>query len=53
MATLKIALVAHDEKKNSLLDWALKWETSLAPHTLIGTGSSATMIEERCPSLRV
>lgn len=53
MAELKIALVAHDQKKDAMLDWARKWEASLARHTLIGTGSSASLIEQTCPSLRV
>jgi methylglyoxal synthase len=50
---LKIALVAHDQKKDALLDWACKWETSLARHTLMGTGSSAKLLEQTCPSLGV
>lgn len=53
MAGLRIALVAHDEKKDALLEWARRWETCLAHHTLVGTGSSAGAIGEACPSLRV
>ena len=53
MAQLQIALVAHDQKKDALLDWARQWEAPLARHTLIGTGSTAKALEEACPSLRV
>lgn len=53
MAQLQIALVAHDQKKDALLAWARQWEAALARHALIGTGSTATALEEACPSLRV
>lgn len=53
MALLKIALVAHDQKKDALLDWACQWEEPLARHRLIGTGTTAKLLEQTCPSLRV
>lgn len=53
MPQLKIALVAHDQKKEALLDWACHWEGALAQHILIGTGSTAKLIEQACPSLRI
>ncbi len=50
---LRIALIAHDTKKDALVAWAKRWERWLAEHTLLGTGSSATAVEHACPSLQV
>jgi methylglyoxal synthase len=50
---LKIALVAHDQKKEALIEWARQWEGALARHILIGTGSTAKLLEQTCSSLRV
>ncbi len=50
---LRIALVAHDAKKDALVGWAKRWEAWLAGHALLGTGSSAGEVERACPSLRV
>lgn len=50
---LRIALIAHDTKKDALVGWAKRWEHWLAGHTLLGTGSSAAAVERACPSLQV
>ena len=50
---LRIALIAHDTKKDALVAWAKRWEHWLARHTLLGTGSSAAAVERACPSLQV
>jgi methylglyoxal synthase len=50
---LRVALVAHDAKKDALVAWARRWEGWLAGHALLGTGSSAEEVERACPSLRV
>ncbi|WP_280548813.1 methylglyoxal synthase [Halomonas sp. 11-S5] len=39
-----IALVAHDGKKDEMLEWAGRWQTTLAQHQLVGTGTTATRI---------
>lgn len=47
MSTKKrIALVAHDNKKNDLLEWARYNKVSLAKHELIATGTTGRLIEE-------
>ncbi len=43
--TLDIALVAHDNKKAELLEWASYNKGSLAPHRLYATGTTGTMLE--------
>ena len=42
----RIALVAHDNKKRDLIDWAVFNRTSLAKHKLYATGTTGTMLEE-------
>lgn len=41
----KIALVAHDNKKRDLLDWAKFNRGLLAGHTLYATGTTGTTLE--------
>lgn len=40
-----IALVAHDNKKAELVEWASFNKGSLAPHHLYATGTTGTMLE--------
>lgn len=41
-----IALVAHDNKKPDLIEWAIYNKTTLAKHNLIATGTTGKLIEE-------
>jgi methylglyoxal synthase len=43
----RLALIAHDNKKLDLIKWASENKESLAQHELSGTGSTATLIEEK------
>ncbi len=42
-----IALIAHDGKKEEMLEWCEKNKEILSRHFLCGTGTTATMIAER------
>ena len=42
----RIALVAHDNKKGELIEWAVYNKTALARHRLYGTGTTGTMLEK-------
>jgi methylglyoxal synthase len=42
----RIALVAHDNKKKEIIEWAVYNRTALAKHRLYGTGTTGTLIEE-------
>ena len=42
----KIALVAHDNKKTDLLEWAKFNRDLLANHTLYATGTTGTILED-------
>ncbi|MBK8609658.1 MAG: methylglyoxal synthase [Chitinophagaceae bacterium] len=43
----RIALVAHDNKKRDLLEWAEHNKTTLAKHELIATGTTGKLLEEQ------
>jgi methylglyoxal synthase len=42
----RIALVAHDNKKQDLLEWALYNRDLLAHHELLATGTTGKLLEE-------
>ena len=42
----RIALVAHDNKKDDLIDWAIYNKTVLSKHELIATGTTGALLEE-------
>ena len=43
----RIALVAHDDKKGDLLEWAEYNRDILADHTLFATGTTGRLLSER------
>jgi methylglyoxal synthase len=42
----RIALVAHDNRKAEMMDWAYYNRTTLSRHQLFGTGTTGKLIEE-------
>lgn len=42
-----IALVAHDKKKDDLLEWAMENREILKTHTIVATGSTGELIEKK------
>ena len=42
----RIALVAHDNKKNELIEWAIYNRSALSKHKLCATGTTGTLLEE-------
>ena len=42
----KIALIAHDNKKRDLIEWAIHNKIELAKHSLVATGTTGKLIEE-------
>ena len=41
---MKIALIAHDKKKNDMIALAIKYKETLAPHNLCATGTTGTLV---------
>jgi methylglyoxal synthase len=46
--TKRIALVAHDKRKEDLLEWALHNKFTLMNHSLYATGTTGKFISESC-----
>ncbi|MBR7928382.1 methylglyoxal synthase [Aerococcaceae bacterium zg-ZUI334] len=44
---MRIALIAHDQKKNSIIELAKKYELQLAQHELYATGTTGKVIMEQ------
>ena len=42
-----IALIAHDHKKEELIQWCIQHQNTLKKHSLCGTGTTAHLITER------
>jgi methylglyoxal synthase len=54
MAEIKrIALIAHDEKKNAMADFARRSESMLAKWQIFATGTTGARVLAACPSLDV
>jgi methylglyoxal synthase len=45
-ASKRIALIAHDHKKEEMSQWAIFNKTSLARHEIFATGTTGKMVEE-------
>jgi methylglyoxal synthase len=41
-----VALVAHDHKKNEMIEWAYYNRSTLSQHNLYATGTTGTMLEK-------
>lgn len=41
---MRIALIAHDKKKNDMIDLATKYKDVLANHELFATGTTGTLV---------
>lgn len=47
---LKIALVAHDNRKVDIIDWVIYNSTFLSAHSLVCTGTTGTLVKEALAS---
>lgn len=46
MKNKTIALIAHDNKKTEIIEWAVKNKETLAKYDLCGTGTTAKLVGE-------
>ena len=52
-ARKRIGLVAHDARKNDLVEWVKYNEGTLAHHDLCATGTTGRLLQSQCPSLDI
>ena len=53
MTRPRLALIAHDLKKDDLVDWVAVHESKIARFDIVATGTTGTRILERCPTLPI
>lgn len=53
MVTKNIALVAHDQKKPEIIQWAKQHADKLQPHNLFATGTTGKLIQASVPNLSI
>lgn len=53
MAKKNIALVAHDQKKPAIVEWARLHQAKLIEHNLFATGTTGRLISDACPNLTI
>lgn len=50
---LRLALIAHDQKKPALAGWAQRHANVLAAHRVVCTATTGNRIREVCPALAI
>ncbi len=48
-----IALIAHDQKKDDMADFARKHQFALAQFRIVATGTTGGRVQDACPGLNV
>jgi methylglyoxal synthase len=49
----RLALIAHDQKKDDMVAFARNYESLLAPCDIVATGTTGGLIQAACPSLKI
>lgn len=50
---MRLALIAHDEKKDDMVDFAVAHRHLLAGHAIVATGTTGSLVKKACPELEV
>ncbi|MFD1197899.1 methylglyoxal synthase [Brucella gallinifaecis] len=50
---LRIALIAHDLKKDEMVAFARSHEKALSHYDIVATGTTGGLIQDACPSLNI
>jgi methylglyoxal synthase len=50
---VRIALIAHDQKKDAMVDFAVAHRALLAGHDLTATGTTGRLVKDACPQLSI
>jgi methylglyoxal synthase len=48
-----IALIAHDEKKDDMADFARAHQAALSKYRIVATGTTGGRVQDACPGLQV
>ncbi|MBB6260011.1 methylglyoxal synthase [Paenochrobactrum gallinarii] len=51
--TTRIALIAHDQKKNDMVDFVKTHQAQLAAYEIVATGTTGSLIKDACPALNI
>lgn len=51
--SVRIALIAHDLKKDEMVAFARKHEQALSSFPIVATGTTGNLIKKACPSLNI
>lgn len=51
--TTRIALIAHDQKKNDMVDFVKTHQAQLAAYEIVATGTTGGLIKDACPILNI
>lgn len=49
----RLALIAHDQKKDDMVAFARNYENLLMPCDIVATGTTGGLIKEACPALTI
>lgn len=49
----RIALIAHDQKKSDMVDFAKTHQAQLSAYEIIATGTTGGLIKDACPDLNI
>lgn len=50
---MRLALIAHDQKKDDMVAFALMNRTLLQPHDFVATGTTGGLIKKACAELKI
>jgi methylglyoxal synthase len=50
---LRLALIAHDQKKSDMVAFAMANADLLAPHGFVATGTTGALVKKACPNLAI
>lgn len=51
--TTRIALIAHDQKKNDMVDFVKTHQAQLSAYEIVATGTTGGFIKDVCPDLNI
>jgi methylglyoxal synthase len=53
LSRVKLALIAHDEKKADMVDFAMAHRVLLSENQFVATGTTGGLVKKACPELKI